>query len=263
MSSTVLPSTHFAGSKEESRPRGPRWGLLGVLVSLIWAAAFGILTVRQWQNLGRSERFLDESLVSKEAADYSAKRPAVPIGRVRLTVIEDMVRDSQPEAADLKIRLASIPVILNSVIPGANPPPEAPVPAASAPESGRTILYFDDPIPEKAAAVPSKTKASDALGKANPQSQASSPAPSQPSTPGVAPAPTPVPAEPSQPVAPVATKPPKKAWWNHPGKAKVDHPGNARPDKPGQVKPAPSSKGHPSGFGGSRGQNSGNSKGKR
>jgi hypothetical protein len=239
MSSTVAGSMRFKGSEKEQRLRGTRRGLLGLSISLLWVAAFGVLTARQWQNLRRGERFLDESLISKSVADYSAKPPAVPIGRVRLTVIEDMVRDSQPEAADLQSRLATIPAILNSDIPG----DKTPLPPKGS-EAGRTILYFDDPVQVKAVAIPRQAKAVDVPG---------SPTAVPVSGPGIAPAPIPVPAETLQPPVPDTTKPLKKA--------RLDHPGKARPDHPGQMKNAPANKGQASGSGGSKGQKSGNSKG--
>ena len=122
MSSIASRAGQFADSERDSRLRWKRRGAIGLAITLLWVGAFGLLTARQWQGLAQGERFLDESLAAKTAADYSATRPAGPIGRVKLAVIEDMVRDSQPEAEDLRIRLDSIPALLNSAISGVTTP---------------------------------------------------------------------------------------------------------------------------------------------
>jgi hypothetical protein len=262
MSSAVQQSIHFAGYKEKPGLQGSRWRLAGILISLLWAAAFGVLTVRHWQSLRQSERFLDEPLVSKLAADYSAGRPAVPVGRVRLTVIEDMVRDSQPEAADLQTRLAAIPAILNSIIPGTNSPLQPAVAVA-----GRTILYFDDPVPETAAALPEKADDKDApsLSAALAQTQGkgkSKPKPVRPSVAGAAALPAAVLAVVLPPGEPPKVAPIKQDRPDHPWKWQSDHPGRWKPENPGQFKITPSDKAHSYGPGWTKGQKPGRFHGK-
>jgi len=106
---------------------------------LLWAVLFADLSASQTRKLGKDERFLGESLVTGAFADYSRQTSAISLRRVRLAIIEDMIRDSQPDPADLDMRLSSLPALLNSGKTG-----DLACLAVSSADTGKPILYFDD-----------------------------------------------------------------------------------------------------------------------
>jgi hypothetical protein len=64
------------------------------------------LTFQQWQDLHPHERLLKVPLTSKRNADYSAERTFQTSPPVGLEIVQDMIRDSQPEPHVLTSRLA-------------------------------------------------------------------------------------------------------------------------------------------------------------
>ncbi len=97
-------------------PSKLRLGSVRSLVLLLCFSSLGLMATRQWQDLRRSDRYLNTSLIAQSSADYSASRPTNLAAQVGLGVIEDMVRDSQPDFANLPVRLNSVHALLQAFI---------------------------------------------------------------------------------------------------------------------------------------------------
>ena len=78
---------------------------LGVLVALI---------ASQWHLFTQMERRLDVPLISTARADYGANGPVASVAQVDLGIVQEMIRDSAPGAADLSARLSSAEALLRS-----------------------------------------------------------------------------------------------------------------------------------------------------
>jgi len=60
--------------------------ILGLLVVILGCAWLGLLSLRQWLDLHRSERFLSASLLAKSTADYSRNQPGTQVAQVNLGI---------------------------------------------------------------------------------------------------------------------------------------------------------------------------------
>ena len=125
------------------------WGTIGMFVSVLSISSLGLMTNHQWQTLQQKEKFLNTSVISRTSADYGASEPANPIVQVNLSIIGDMIRDSQPETSDLTTRLASVKELL--LFPLANKtiildPPDS--------DRGITIPEIENPIQTQPALLP-------------------------------------------------------------------------------------------------------------
>jgi len=90
-----------------------RWSTVGVFVLVLCFSGIGMITVHQWQDLNQSDHILNASLISSTTADYSSRKPASQVSQVDPSLIEDMIRDSQPDPENLLARLELAKMVLN------------------------------------------------------------------------------------------------------------------------------------------------------
>jgi hypothetical protein len=84
-----------------------------MFVFLLCFSGLGLITARQWQENVKSDRLLNVPLLAMATADYSSRQPVNQVAQVRLEIIENMVRESQPDPRDLQRRLAAVDSILH------------------------------------------------------------------------------------------------------------------------------------------------------
>jgi hypothetical protein len=202
-------------SKTGPQRHNVRWSAVGLFVFLMCFSGLGFMTIRGWQDLNQTDRFLDVSLVSKSTADYSANSPKALVAQVGMGIVGDMIRDSHPDPANLPARLAVVNSILNGPVPI-----ETPVPGSVNPH----ISITEEPRPAQPPAQPHVTSAPD-----NPPTAIVT-------TPDPEPNSTPVPtAKPTKDPGPQNTKNPNPGNPN-PGNP---NPGNPNPGNPNPGNPKP------------------------
>ena len=134
---------HSKEGLQNQRFRGRTAGLLVLLLSVI---CLGLVTTREWLGLHESNQFLNASLLAKSTADYKSSRLGTPVAQVGLGIIQDLIKDSNPDPKDLQNRLASITEMMLSPVPSLTalpgfPNPHAPTATRAVPTLTATPIY--------------------------------------------------------------------------------------------------------------------------
>jgi len=99
------------------RPRRRPVNAVSSVLLAISLVGAGLLAANQWRELNRSQRFVGAALIASKAADYGDAGIASEQAPVSIAIVDDMIRDSQPEPEELATRLARVSVLLTVPVP--------------------------------------------------------------------------------------------------------------------------------------------------